>query len=707
VNPRFRYAAPLAITLLVAAGIAISYALSRETSRLELLRRVEWITYDWRVRSAFQQQSSATAATNLAALFIDDESLKEINNDLDFHWPWPRMLYGRVIKELAAQKAAAVGFDVFLIERQRDYAETRVREGETTFSSDDWFSRQMLAASNVILGVPGQIEANQWHAVLPATEFLASAAGLGLAVSDRDSDGVLRRARPYRDDPTFGRIWHLGIQLAARSLGLDLTNAAVRDNRIILSGAGGISRTIPLDHEGLFLIDWSLAWNDRRLTLGAFEHMLKMEQLRASGATDLEFDLDGNLAGKLIVIGSIGSGNNISDIGASPLEKETYLVSKHWNVANSVLTGRFIQRTPTALDLLIITLMSAIAALVTWRFRAPWPSLVVAALAAAYVGIAFWLFTANRWWIPIVAPVAGALIMTHVATVTYQVLFEQRERRRVRGVFSKVVSPDVVTELLRAEKLNLVGSRRHVTVFFADVRGFTEMTDVNQARAEEYVRANALTGDAAEKFFDANARETLNTVNLYLAAIADEIKKHQGTLDKYIGDCVMAFWGAPVENQQHAACCVRAAIDAQRAMHALNEQRAEENQRREAENPHRVARGEMPLPTLGLLSLGTGINTGTVIVGLMGSDSHILNYTVFGRDVNLASRLEGVSGRGRIIIGESTYHELLKSDPALAATCVELQPEKVKGFQRPVNIFEVPWRTAAASIAQAAPAKPV
>jgi adenylate cyclase len=687
--------------------IALSYALSRETGHFELLRRVEWITYDWRVRSAFKLQSSATAATNLAALFIDDESLKVINDGPGFHWPWPRMLYGRVVKELAAQQAAAVGFDIFLIEQQRDFEHTRVREGTNVFSSDDWFCRQMRSAGNVILGVPGQIEAQQWTAVLPASNFLASAAAVGLAVSDRDSDGVLRRARPFRDDPNYGRIWHLGIQLAARSLGLDLTNAIVRDNRVILSGAGGVSRTIPLDNEGMFLIDWSLAWNDRRLTLGAFEHVLEMEQLRAAGATNLEYDLDGNLAGKLVVVGSIGSGNNISDLGASPLEKETYLVSKHWNIANSVLTGRFIARTPTPLDLFLITLMSAIAAIVTWRFHAPWPSLVVAVLAAAYVGIAFWLFTAHRVWIPIVAPVAGALVMTHVATVTYQVLFEQRERRRVRGVFSKVVSPDVVNELLRAEKLNVDGSRRQVTVFFADVRGFTELTDVNQARAEEYVRANALTGDAAEKFFDANARETLNTVNLYLATIADQIKKHNGTLDKYIGDCVMAFWGAPVENPQHAVSCVRAAIDAQRAMHAVNIQRAEENRRREAENPSRLARGETPLPPLGLLALGTGINSGTVIVGLMGSDSHILNYTVFGREVNLASRLEGVSGRGRIIIGESTYAELLKHDPALAATCVELPPVPVKGFQKAVKIYEVPWRTPEGTTAEpAAAAKP-
>ena len=95
-----------------------------------------------------------------------------------------------------------------------------------------------------------------------------------------------------------------------------------------------------------------------------------------------------------------------------------------------------------------------------------------------------------------------------------------------------------------------------------------------------------------------------------------------------------------------------------------------------------------------LLTLGTGINTGIVTVGLMGSDAHGLNYTVFGRDVNLASRLEGHSGRGRIVIGEATYLELLRDAPALASTCLPLPPPSLKGFGAAVHIFEVPWKPA-------------
>ena len=195
-----------------------------------------------------------------------------------------------------------------------------------------------------------------------------------------------------------------------------------------------------------------------------------------------------------------------------------------------------------------------------------------------------------------------------------------------------------------------------------------------------------------EKCFDESASETLETVNLYLAAVADSVKKHGGTLDKYIGDCVMAFWNAPVPNERHASACVSAAIEAQRMIHELNQKRLTQNTSREIENRARLSAGLPPKPALRALQLGTGINTGLVTVGLMGSDAHILNYTIFGREVNLASRLEGVSGSGRIIISDTTYNHLLRHDPALASTCIEMFPVTVKGIKAAVRIYEVPWQ---------------
>jgi adenylate cyclase len=182
---------------------------------------------------------------------------------------------------------------------------------------------------------------------------------------------------------------------------------------------------------------------------------------------------------------------------------------------------------------------------------------------------------------------------------------ERRERQRIKDIFTRIVSPDVVNELLKAEALSIDGVQRHVTVLFADVRRFTEIIDLNKARIEENIQLYRLTGRSAEAYSDEAARETLATVNLYLATVADIVKLHQGTLDKYIGDCVMAFWGAPVVNHQHALVCVRAAIDAQRAIQALNDKRFLENTRREAENLRLLAGGQRPLPMLSASSYGT------------------------------------------------------------------------------------------------------
>jgi adenylate cyclase len=263
----------------------------------------------------------------------------------------------------------------------------------------------------------------------------------------------------------------------------------------------------------------------------------------------------------------------------------------------------------------------------------------------------------------------------------------------VQSIFSRLVSPNVAKELIGAEKLELGGTRRAVTVLFADVRGFTEFTDRLHEQAEEHVRKHQLTGGEAERYHDDSAREALATVNLYIAQVADMVKKHDGTLDKYIGDCVMAFWGAPTPNPQHALFCVRAAIDAQRAIHVLNEQRTAENQRRETENAARASAGLPALPLQATLMLGTGINTGPVTVGLMGSEVHTINYTIFGREVNLASRLEHESGRGRIVISEATFQQLLRDDPQLAATCIPLEAVMVKGIRLAVKIYAVPWQT--------------
>jgi class 3 adenylate cyclase len=488
------------------------------------------------------------------------------------------------------------------------------------------------------------------------------------------------------------RVWDMGVVLAARALGINLADAEVDlpHGRVTLRGTNGIVRVLPVDRDGYFFVNWEIAATNSTLAAEPFESVLKQDQLRSAGETN---GLVNRWQGKLVIVGSKATGNDLTDRGATPLEKNTLLVSKHWNVVNSILTGRFIRPASLPLELGLLLLLGTLTALLSWQLRVLPGLLGVLALAAIYSLLCVWLFTQHRIWLPMMLPVVGALFVQYGLLVTHRAVFEQREQRRVKSVFAKIVAPDVVNELLEAETLSLGGARREVTVMFADVRGFTEITDLLQEMTADHIQKYQLTGRAAEACYDEVAQQTLQTISLYLGLIADIVKKHGGTLDKYIGDCAMAFWGAPKPNPQHALGCVRAAIEAQRGIHELNERRQGENAVIELENQARVSAGQPPKPLLPVLMLGTGINSGAVMVGLMGSDAHGLNYTVLGREVNLASRLETVSGRGRIIIGETTYRQIQVTDPALAATCIEQEPATPKGFLKPVRNFEVPWHS--------------
>ncbi len=657
-------------------------------------------------------------------------------------------MYGRVLRELSDEGARAVGLDVLFAELRRDHAPVAGLDDKPV-ASDAFFAQQLRQSGNVVLGatkevVPhdafrarahalGEISNERdsdgvlrrvkafqdyriWHeeirklarisklelasALVQSNQIVlrdAQRATLAIPLNpdgffnpfdlaaEKSSGGLVRLQKAFTDI----RVWHMGIVLAARELALDLDRAQVDLNRgrIVLHGANGMQRVLPVDAGGQFLIDWSLRVEDPRITKQPIEALLARDNKRQRGETN---GLPNYFRDKLVIVGSTATGNDLSDRGATPLAKDTFLTSQHWNVINSVVLDRFITPSSYSFEFGMIVLLGLAAALVNWRLRAISATVCVTGLGGAYVLAGLHAFVSFRYAMPVVLPMLS-LLATHFGLLSYRVVFEQNERKRVKDVFAKIVSPNVVNELLRAEKLSLGGARRKITVFFADIRGFTEMTDTTQAKAEEHVRACQMSEVEAETYFDEQSREVLATVNLYLSIIADTVKQHGGTLDTSIGDCVMAFWGAPTPNEQHAAACVRSVIDAQRAIYALNQQRAAENSRRQHENQARLDRGESPLPLLTLLTLGSGINTGIVTVGLMGSDAHIVNYTVFGRDVNLASRLEAFSGRGRIIIGEATYKEILRDDPDLAATCKELPPATMKGIRMAVKIYEVPW----------------
>jgi class 3 adenylate cyclase len=739
------------IPALIALSVIVLVCLVR-WRQIGFLERLEEMTYDLRVREA--ARFTPLVAANLGFIEINDETIEKVfDGSLGFHFSlfWPRQVYGRLVDELAIQGAKAVALDVNFAEL-RPYDPSVVMADGSDRESDQFFAQEMQRAGNVILAAttntpPPALFANsalalgdivtepaetlrrakafriyrRWHSafakveadpdygvhldkalveprriVLPRSKELGDitipldAEGnfdLGDFFGDKLPAGAVRKAKPFTEQP----VWHMGVVLGAQELKLDLARADVdlKHGRITLRGPGGVKRTIPVDTEGFFYIDWCIPPDHPRLTTASLQQVLLQNYLRLKGQTN---NLANNWGGKLVVVGSTATGRNLSDLGATPLSEHTALASEHWNVANSIITGRFVRRAPLALELVLIALLGVAAAVLTWQLRALLASAMVMLVAVAYVVLGVVLYVQTRYWIPFVLPLFGCLLMTHICLVTWRVVFEQAEKRRVKSIFSRIVSPKIVHELLQAETLSLGGARRQVTVFFADVRGFTALTDTSQERVAEYVRKHRLTGEAAEACFDQQARETLETVNLYLGVVADTLIRADGTLDKFIGDCVMAFWGAPTPNPKHALACVQAAIATQRAIYALNQQRAEENKRRELENLALAAAGQPLKPMLPVLQLGSGINTGMATVGLMGSQAEQQNYTVFGREVNLASRLESASKRGRIFIGQTTYEHLLRDDPPLAGTCRALPAQDLKGFSAAVAAYEVPWR---------------
>jgi class 3 adenylate cyclase/CHASE2 domain-containing sensor protein len=719
----------------------------------EFFEGLEYKTYDLRVRAA--QKFPAPVASNLAFVAMEDSSIAAVNSGwvdgqkLGYHSGlyWQRQVYGRLVEELAAQRAKVAAFDVLFGELRPDHPPVHMVDGRL-IESDDFFALQMRLAGNVLTAFTANV-------TLPPL-FATNSLALGDISTEKDSDGVLRRLKSFnlewhpvfksaaeqfgvdlqtariesgriiltqtgstneiivplnregnfdltdfvgddlpagmsRFDKPFKRIWDMGIVIAAQELHLDLDQADVDlpHGRITFHGTNGIVRTIPVDAKGFFYINWRITVANTNLVRAPIEKLLLEDKLRLTGETN---GLSDTFRDKLVVIGSAAQGNDLSDHGATPLENDTLLVSKHWNVANSVITGEFIHRTALPVDFALILFLGALTTLLTWQLRAVAATVSVLLVLAVYAGVTFLVFIHYSWWLPLAYPLLGAVLLQHAALVVHRVVFEEEEKRRVKSVFSKLVSPNIVNELLAAEKLSVDGTHREVTVLFADVRGFTAFTDQMQEQVAEFVRHHQTEPALAEKFFEESARETLYTVNLYLAAVAEAVKNHGGTLDKYIGDCVMAFWNAPTPTEKHALACLHAAIDAQRAILRLNEMRLAENPAREIENQKRQADGLPPKPLHVALQLGTGINTGLVTVGLMGSEDHGFNYTVFGREVNLASRLEGVSGSGRIIISAVAYDYLVSHAAEMAATCKELPPEKVKGFREVVRIYEVPWK---------------
>ncbi len=390
--------------------------------RLDFFERLEWMTYDLRMRD---RPAFSRAGRNQSRLCchrgLQHHSRAKWQLGFRFGLYWPRQVYGRLVEELSAEGAKAVAFDVQFGELRPDHPPVQMADGSLV-ESDDFFALQLRRAGNVILAATPD--------AVPPDLFATNALALGDITTEKDSDGVLRRVKAFRDyrhwhplskrpRAEFGldlanaisrpaksfcrkserqtsvevpvdaennfdltdfvgdklppgmppkakaftdeRVWQMGIVLAAQELKLDLTHAEVDlpDGKIILRGANGVEASFPWIADGYFYIDWRLKPNDPHLCrrrLKACSGRIK------SGLLGETNGLSDAFRGKLVVVGSAAQGNDLTDRGATPLESDTLLVSKHWNVANSVITGQFIRRASLPAELALIILLGALTA---------------------------------------------------------------------------------------------------------------------------------------------------------------------------------------------------------------------------------------------------------------------------------------------------------------------------------------------------------
>jgi adenylate cyclase len=316
-------------------------------------------------------------------------------------------------------------------------------------------------------------------------------------------------------------------------------------------------------------------------------------------------------------------------------------VQIHATVADSILSNRFIREAPAWTRLAGVVVCASAAALLALGLSYRLGATASALLAAAWFGIGLLLFQRGVW-LNLTEPIAAAGLALFGGTA-YRYFVEDREKRKVKRLFGRYVSRDVYERLLaHPEQAELGGERRQMSVLFSDIRGFTSVTENGDPEA------------------------LVSQLNEYFGRMVDIVFQYRGTVDKFVGDMVMALFGAPLDDERHAEHAVRAAVDMVRELGALNRKWASEGRAQ--------------------LDIGIGINSGEMIAGNIGSSS-IMSYTVIGDNVNLGSRLESLNKDfgTRIIISEATRALL----PGSEFEVVPLGDVVVKGKTRAVAIYAV------------------
>jgi adenylate cyclase len=607
-----------------------------------ILDRIELQTYDLRFLSRGTREP--TGAVVLAV--IDEKSL-----DSEGRWPWPRSKMAKLVDALSAAGAAVIAFDI-------GFLEPGLPENDAAFAAAIGRSE-----ASVVLGyffhektddsgfkiAPEEIErqlalidASKYGAVIARDpdadiEFERGYAAEGniselVEVSDASGFFTLRQ-----DDDGIVRWLPLVIQngeelfpplaLQAVWVAVGKPERAVHLGLYAVEGVEMGPGFIPTNESGHLLINF----------LGppkTFPHV-SISDIFADAVPADTFE------GKIVVVGATATGTY--DLRSTPFSTVFPGLEIHANVIDNLLTGDFVTKPEwtQVYDLAAIVVLSLLVAVAVARLSAIYGLLIAVALFAGHILVARQLFVHNGVWLSIVYPLAG-LGVTYAALTINGYVTEQRERQKIKGAFDHYVSPVVVEQMLKdPSKLQLGGDEKVLTVLFSDLQGFTSFSEKS------------------------TPQEMIQLLSEYYARMTEHVFERGGMLKEYVGDELMAIFGAPVEQADHAT----------RACHAALEMLAHRRKMSE----EWIALGRPPLIAR------TGVNSGLMLVGNLGSE-YRLSYGVLGDQVNLGSRLEGLNKayKTQILIGENTV-ELIGDAFALR----EVDLVRVVGKELPTRVHEL------------------
>lgn len=596
----------------------------------------------------------------VAIVDIDEPSLREYGQ-----WPWPRTLIAELVRRIVSAHVVAIGFDAIFPEQDRtspdqmaqllgpEYAD--IKERLITLPKNEDALAAAMRGQHVVLGVAGHhrsIESGP-SAPLPSLAIatiggdprpaLASYPGLlrNRPELEREADGFgLLTIRPDRDG-LIRRVPSLSIAdgVLLPTLSLELIRVATGSPTLLVKrDAAGIrsiviaGREIATDSEGQLWPQLSPHHPPRFVSA--------RDVLSANAPSE-------RLTGKLVVIGSSASG--LFDLRSTPLDRVTPGVEIHTQLIESMLSGALLYRPHHAIGIeLFTTAAAALVVIVLVPLLGAMPTLLVGAVfAIALLTTSWFLFVGSGTLLDVSFPLLSTLLVfALLAFANYY--HEETRRAQIRAAFSQYVSPDLVKQLTREpDRLVLGGETRTMTVLFSDVRGFTAISELYRGDPQGLV----------------------TLMNGLLTPLTNAILERRGTIDKYMGDAILAFWNAPLDDADHACNGAKAALDMLEQLARFN---ADRNRRAQAD-------GTPFIP----INIGVGINTGHCVVGNFGSDLRF-DYSILGDSVNLASRLEALSKTYglSIILGSETARRV---ESQLAV--VPIDYIRVKGKSEPEEIY--------------------